>query len=193
MKKIIIVLLVLIVLTVLLVLLLYMVNRVNNGDEFMNTKFSLRSLAFKDREIMPDIYSKTEKGKNLSPSLSWTGAPEGTKSFAIIVEDTNQPFTFIPITHWLIYNIPPDTKELAEGISNSKSLPDNIVEGLNWTGKKGYIGPDPISKKQRTYCFNIYALDTVLKPNPKMKRIKLLKLIENHTLAKARLSGYYSK
>ncbi len=153
-------------------------------------KFQLLSSAFKDGENIPDIYTDTRKGENLSPPLHWINPPQGTKSFAILVQDNYLPF--FPIIHWLIYDIPVNTLEFTQGVKAQGILPDGITQGRNWKRETGYTGPNPFWGRH-AYCFNIYAIDTVIESDIKLKAGLFLKIIEKHVLATAQLIGYYSK
>lgn len=150
--------------------------------------FQLLSTAFNHEGEIPELY--TCKGKNVSPPLTWKNPPEGTKSFALIAEDTDTPFG--TITHWVLYNIPPDRAELEEAVPTQEQFPDGTIQGKNGMRRNGYMGPCPPWGKHR-YYFTIYALDTVLKEDPDMNKKKLLKAVEGHILDKTDLMGYYSK
>ncbi len=150
--------------------------------------FELSSVAFKNGEKIPDIY--TCKGKNISPPLMWKNVPKDTKSFALIMEDLDTPLGVI--THWIIYNIPFKNREIPEDIPHQYKLSDNIIQGRNAMRKIGYMGPCPPWGKHR-YIFKLFSLDTILEFNPKMNKKKLMKAIENHILDQSQLIGIYSK
>lgn len=99
-------------------------------------------------------------GKNLSPVLKWTGAPEGTKSFAITVYDPDAP-TGSGWWHWVLYNIPADVTELAEDAGNisGKNLPESAVQGRTDFGTRAFGGPcPPQGDKPHRYIFTVFAL-----------------------------------
>lgn len=149
----------------------------------------LTSDAFYDGTKIPEKYASTKKGQNYSPPLNWTNAPSGTVSFSIIAEDVSIPFIG-KITHWVIYNIPGAYFGLRENPPDTKFI-DGIIQGKNIYFKNAYLGPDPISGSHE-YIFTIYALDCMIdKKNATAKA--LLKLMENHILDSAKLSGFYSK
>jgi Raf kinase inhibitor-like YbhB/YbcL family protein len=150
--------------------------------------FILKSTAFEQEDNIPEIY--TCKGENISPPLSWEEEPEGTKSFALVVEDPDTPIG--TITHWIIYNIPPGKHELPERVPPLEILPDGEIQGKNGKMRNGYMGPCPPWGRHR-YYFKVYALDTMLNPNPKLTKKQFIAAIENHVLDKAKLMGYYSK
>ncbi len=99
------------------------------------------------------------KGKNISPALFWSGAPAGTKSFALMVHDPDAP-TASGFWHWVVYNIPADTTQIpAEaGDPKKKGMPAGIVQGRNDFGTAGYGGPCPPPGKPHHYHFRLYAL-----------------------------------
>ena len=98
---------------------------------------TLTSSAFAEGQAIPVKY--TRDGENLSPPLKWTGAPDDTKSFILIVEDPDAPSgTF---RHWAIYNIPADRNELPESVDTG---PDHAMRyGKNDFGNARYDGPEP--------------------------------------------------
>jgi Raf kinase inhibitor-like YbhB/YbcL family protein len=99
-------------------------------------------------------------GANRSPELSWSGAPAGTESFVLIFEDTDIPRG--PFTLWVVYNIPSDVLELAEGQPVTPTLSNGAVQGTNDYGRLGYAGPNPLWGVAHNYYFKLYALDTML-------------------------------
>jgi len=148
----------------------------------------LTSPAFAAEGIIPVQYTCT--GKNTSPELNWTGAPEGTKSFALIVNDPDAPVgTWV---HWVIFNIPAEMRQLPEAFGNDKELADGTRQGRNSSNAFGYQGPCPPSGTHR-YYFKLYALDTTLDLAAGAKKDELLSALDSHVLAKAELMGTYSK
>ncbi len=100
-------------------------------------------------------------GKNISPALSWAGAPEGTKSFAITVYDPDAP-TGSGWWHWTVVNIPATVTSLAAGAgSTTPALPKGAAQGRTDFGKPGYGGPcPPKGDKPHRYIFTVWALKT---------------------------------
>jgi Raf kinase inhibitor-like YbhB/YbcL family protein len=99
-------------------------------------------------------------GGNVSPALSWSGAPAGTKSFAITVYDPDAP-TGSGWWHWIMFNIPADVTSLPAGIGNPASgqTPKGAVQSKTDFGKPGYGGPcPPLGDKAHRYVFTVYAL-----------------------------------
>lgn len=154
-------------------------------------EFRLLSKAFQNGECIPDLHSNTRFGKNISPPLRWENPPRETKSFAILVEDLDAPFVGV-ITHWVLYNIPPEKRELPEGIPEGTFLPDGTVQGRNFFRRNAYMGPNPPFGIHR-YRFRIFALDTRVRVDPKMTRKRLLREMDRHVLAQAQLVGLYGK
>src|SRR5688572_10700331 len=102
---------------------------------------TLRSESFAHEASIPAKF--TCQGDNMSPALSWSGAPASTKSFALIVDDPDAPDPRAPKTtwvHWVLFNLPADASALAEGAS-SGALPDGTREGVNDWKRPGYGGP----------------------------------------------------
>jgi len=139
---------------------------------------------------IPRLY--TGEGRDVSPPLAWTGAPEGTKCFVLIVDDPDAPDPRAPKltwVHWVLYNIPASAAGLPEAVKSS-DLPSGTREGLNDWKRKGYGGPMPPIGRHR--CFHkLYALDAVLPDLGTPTKAVLEKAIAGHVLAKAELIGAY--
>ena len=149
---------------------------------------SLSSTAFAAGKPIPAIYTCT--GRSVSPPLAWTGAPAGTASFALILDDPDAPIgTFV---HWVIYNIPAASNGLPEAVPSSAKLADGSLQGNNGAGQAGYTGPCPPSGTHR-YFFKLYALDTVLNLSSGVNKDQLLKAMQGHILAQGELMGTFSK
>src|SRR5690606_8513229 len=153
--------------------------------------FAITSAAFAQGEEIPSRH--TCNGEQLSPPLEWTGAPEGTRSFVLIVDDPDAPDPDAPKTvwvHWLLYNLPPDTSSLAEGASSSK-LPAGALELDNDGHTVGYTGPCPPIGRHR-YYHRIYAMDSLLPDlGRNASRADLEAAMDGHVLGMAELMGTY--
>lgn len=149
------------------------------------TTMSLSSPAFARGAAIPKRH--TCDGPDVSPALAWSGAPAGTRSFVLIVEDPDaQDFA-----HWLIFNLPPGTTSLPATVT-ARNAPRGATEGLNDFGATGYKGPCPPSGRHR-YAFRLYALDiATVRPDP-AEREQLLDAIKGHVLGEARLDGTYQR
>ena len=144
-----------------------------------------------DKPIPPRF---TCDGANVSPALSWKDIPEGTRSLALIVTDPDAPDPAAPKTtwtHWIVYDLPPETRGLREAIP-AKGLPADTLEGKNDWAKTGYGGPCPPIGRHR-YVHTLYALDTRLPDLAGPTRAALLAAMEGHVLAQAVLVGTYQR
>jgi Raf kinase inhibitor-like YbhB/YbcL family protein len=148
----------------------------------------LSSRAFSHGEMIPKQY--TCDGQELSPPLEWQGAPAGTKSFALIMDDPDAPKTVF--VHWVVYNIPASASSLPEGLPREPVLSDGIRQGENSAGRIGYFGPCPPSGVHR-YSFRLYALDTVLNLDAGATKQELMRAMQGHILAQAELLGRYGR
>ena len=152
----------------------------------------LTSLNFENQSEIPKKY--TCDGEDISPALQWTDVPEGTKSFALIVDDPDAPDPANPKmtwVHWVIYNIPADTTTLAENAA-AGNLPHGTLNGINDWKRTGYGGPCPPIGIHR-YFHKLYALDTVLPDLQKPTKAALEKAMAGHILQKAELIGLYRR
>ena len=150
--------------------------------------FEIKSPAFENNGVIPKQY--TCDGINLSPSLSWSGISEGTKSLVLISDDPDAPAG--TWTHWIMYNIPPLSKGLQDGVLPMQNLPHEAKQGLNDFKKIGYGGPCPPSGTHR-YFFKLYALDTKLNLEGSATKKKLEDAMKGHVLTEAQIIGKYSR
>lgn len=161
-----------------------------SGDTTMN--FTLSSPAFAHLGAIPTAY--TCEGRNLSPPLTWSNLPAGTRSLVLIIDDPDAPDPAAPkITwvHWLLYNIPASQQNLEEG-AGSRALPEGVREGVGSGRKRGYAGPCPPIGSHR-YFHKLYALDTVLPELASPDRKRLESAMNGHVIGQAVLIGTYRK
>jgi len=154
--------------------------------------FVIQSSAFQPGDAIPLRY--TCEGEDISPSLSWTGVPEGTRSLVLIVDDPDAPDPAAPRmtwVHWLVYNLPPDSNGLAESVSREQ-LPAGARLGRNDFKRGRFGGPCPPIGRHR-YFFKLYALDSLLPEMKKPDKSMLLKAMEGRMLAETQLMGSYQK
>lgn len=152
----------------------------------------LTSPNFQDRGEIPRKH--TCEGGDVSPGFIWADVPEGTKSFAFIVDDPDAPDPANPRmtwVHWVLYNIPAAIGSIPEGVKE-KDLPKGTSHGLNDWKRTGYGGPCPPVGKHR-YFHELYALDIILPDLKKPTKARLEKAMEGHVLSKAELVGLYQK
>ncbi|MGH7665029.1 MAG: YbhB/YbcL family Raf kinase inhibitor-like protein [Gemmatimonadaceae bacterium] len=151
--------------------------------------FHLASAAFAEGKPIPRRH--TCDGEDLSPPLSWTGAPAGTRALALIVDDPDAPARVW--VHWVIFDIPADTTELPEGISQGAPLPAHAREGVNDSKDVGYSGPCPPPGTPHRYRFTLYALDTELGLDGEPSKSDVLDATKGHVLGETRLIGTYHR
>ena len=151
--------------------------------------FSLSSTAFKNGTDIPRKF--TCDGADVSPELTWTDAPPRTQTFALIADDPDAPVGVW--THWVLFNLPPDSKSLSESVSKEAELPNGARQGRNDFRKIGYNGPCPPPGKPHRYYFKLYALDTKLDLKAGAAKPEVEAAMGNHTLAKAEWMGRYQR
>ena len=154
--------------------------------------FSISSPAFDDGRAIAARY--TCQGEDISPALQWTGVPTQARSLVLIVDDPDAPDPRAPKmtwVHWVLYNLPPTTSTLPEGVA-SANLPEGAQEGLNDWKRTGYGGPCPPIGRHR-YFFKLYALDTVLKGLHHPTRTQVESAMQGHIIGRAQLVGTYQK
>jgi Raf kinase inhibitor-like YbhB/YbcL family protein len=153
---------------------------------------TLTSTAFEHGGEIPSRF--TCEGDDLSPDLSWSGLPEGTRSLVLIVDDPDAPDPAAPKMvwdHWLLYNLPPDCGGLPEAV-RPQALPAGTGEGLNSWGRTGYGGPCPPVGRHR-YFHILHALDARLPQLGQPSKDRLLIAMEGHILGHTELVGTYQK
>lgn len=155
--------------------------------------FEIRSPAFARGEAIPRKY--TCEGDDISPPLTWSGAPEGTKSYALLVDDPDAPDPAAPkrvYLHWLRYGIPATVTELREGAGNDAPT-DGARELRNDKKAAGWTGPCPPIGQHR-YFFHLYALDRMLPGlGEGSSRKEFENAIDGHVLGRAETMGTYQK
>src|SRR5262245_6792161 len=121
--------------------------------------FTVTSPAFAHGGEIPELF--TGDGRDESPPLEWSGAPEGTRALALIVDDPDAPDPAAPRrtwVHWVVSDLPVTTSSLAQGASG-RAMPAGSHEGRNDSGTNGYESPYPPVGRHR-YFFKLYALDS---------------------------------
>ena len=137
-------------------------------------------------------------GGNLSPALNWSGAPGGTKSFAVSMYDPDAP-TGSGWWHWVVYNIPPGTTSLPKGAgaANKKLMPAGAIQSRTDFGADGYGGPcPPAGDKPHRYQITVFAVDVDKLPDATDDTASAALVgfdLHFHTLAKATLTGVYGR
>jgi Raf kinase inhibitor-like YbhB/YbcL family protein len=153
---------------------------------------TLTSTAFVSGAAIPPKY--TCEGPGVSPPLAWRGMPAGTKSLVFIEDDPDAPDPAAPMMtwdHWLLYDLPPNSQGLPEGVSQA-ALPAGTREGSNGWKRTGYGAPCPPIGRHR-YFHKLYALDVVLGDLAAPDKHALEAAMHGHVIAQAELVGTYQK
>ncbi len=149
----------------------------------------LTSTAFQPGAAIPKKF--TCDGPDVSPALAWNDPPAGTQSLALIVDDPDAPVgTWV---HWVLYDLPANTRDLAEGVPKQEELPNGARQGRNDFRRIGYGGPCPPAGPAHRYFFKLYALDSKTNLKPGATKADLEKAMKGHILAQAELMGRYQR
>ena len=148
----------------------------------------LASPSFANGEIPKKF---TCDGDDTSPQLEWVAPPAATQSFALTVVDHDAPVG--AFVHWVLYDLPPETRGLPEGVPKQDQLPDGSRQGRNDFDKIGYGGPCPPGGSSHRYTFSLYALDSKLNRAPGATRSQLEAAVKGHILARGQLIARYKR
>ncbi|MFI0434683.1 MAG: YbhB/YbcL family Raf kinase inhibitor-like protein [Parachlamydiaceae bacterium] len=144
---------------------------------------------FEANQPIPSEY--TFDGENQSPFIRFLELPPDAKSLVLVLDDPDA--TKGTFDHWIVWNIPPNIKELKRGAPELSQILPPPVQGLNSYGKNGYSGPNPPPGKVHHYRFKLYALDSMLNlPESSTKR-EVEAGMEGHIIARAQLIGTYQR
>ncbi len=139
----------------------------------------------------------TGEGEDVSPPLRWEGAPPGTRAFALICDDPDaERVAGIVWDHWLIWNLPAETRDLPENVARTPTLPalGGARQGRNSWPRTGYNGPmPPPGSGPHRYRFRLYALNAPLDVAPNARRPALEAAMQGRVLAEAELVGLYER
>ena len=151
--------------------------------------FALTSTAFADGATIPAKY--TCDGADLSPPLAWTGAPDATRTFALIADDPDAPAgTWV---HWVLFNLSGAVRALPETVPRAESVLAGARQGRNDFKRIGYGGPCPPPGKPHRYHFKLYALDGPLALDAGVTKTEVERAMRGHILAQAQLMGTYGR
>jgi len=152
--------------------------------------FTLTSTAFRDGAAIP--VKHTCDGGDVSPPLAWSGAPAGTRCFALIADDPDAPAG--SWVHWVVYNLPAAVSELPENVAKVEALDlAGARQGRNDFRRPGYGGPCPPPGPAHRYFFTLYALDTPLTLKAGAQRKDVETAMEGHVLGSAQLMAKYAR
>lgn len=153
----------------------------------------LESPAFREGEWIPQIH--TGFGRDLSPALSWSGAPQGTRSYVLILDDPDAPAGLW--VHWVLFDIPADVHELPAGLPRSPILENGSRHGSCWGvtsfSRTGYQGPMPPPGPPHRYRFTLSALDRKLALPAGATATEVRSAMEKHALEETVLTGIHGR
>jgi Raf kinase inhibitor-like YbhB/YbcL family protein len=154
---------------------------------------TVTSPAFKSGKAIPKKHSCD--GEDVSPALSWSALPKETASVVVVMDDPDAPAgTWV---HWVLFNLPGDSKGVAEGLPKSETLPNGAIQGRCWGvdefERNGYFGPCPPPRRLHHYHFKVYALDRKLDLKPAASKHDVLITARGHILAEGELVGTYKR
>lgn len=148
----------------------------------------IESPAFPDGGTIPSLY--TCDGRDVSPPLSWTGVPADGKSLALVCDDPDAPSRVW--VHWVIFNLPPSSTGLPEGVPSRSDVDGGGLQGSNDFRRIGYGGPCPPSGTHR-YVFTLYALGATLPLAAGATKAELVAAAKGLIRAEAVLTGKYAR
>lgn len=158
-------------------------------------EITVTSSSFEHNQPIP--LRNSAYGDNLSPALSWSGAPEGTSSFALVLADESVPMPG-GFVHWVIYNIPGNAMGLPEGIPSAAATvtePAGIagtLQGRMGMNNPGYFGPrPPAGNPPHNYVFTVYAIGPDIDFAEGLNRNELMQAIEGHIVGQGSITGTY--
>jgi len=168
-------------------------NAANRDREFhqaLVSSIQVRSNDFERLGEMPTQFSCA--GDGISPQIEWTAGPEGTRSYALIATDWDAPspnFRLLMVTHWILFNIPADVREISQAVGNDELDAEGIVRGAAMDGTLGYLPPcPPLGRHQ--YQFRIYAVDIDTIQPESNSRSDVVAALQGHILAYGELVGF---
>jgi Raf kinase inhibitor-like YbhB/YbcL family protein len=158
------------------------------GEGAASGPLSLESPAFAAGASIPLRFACD--GEDISPALAWGSPPDGTASFALIMDDPDAPGgTWV---HWILFDIPAESRGMAESVPTEAELPDGSRQGMNSGHRLGYAGPCPPGETHR-YFFKLFALDQNLGLDPGVSVDELTAAMQDHVLGQAELMGTYTR
>lgn len=153
-----------------------------------DAKLTVTTPAFKDGSDIP--FENTQYKGNVFPGLAWTAGPAGTKSYAIIMQDTDgsgRNSNGLPILHWTMGNIPEGVTKLDAGMTTQ---PAGSVYGQNYRGtSQSYLGPRTPAGPKHRYHLQVFALDAVLPADAMTSYATMTAAMKDHVLASGEVVG----
>ena len=152
------------------------------------TPFVIRAASLTPGSVLPDVY--TCKGASESPEIAWDGVPSTTKSLVLILDDPDAPNG--RFTHWLVFNIPPDSRGLTRAQPNAKVLANGAQQGETSAGSRGYYPPCPPIGTTHRYVFRLYAVDMDI-TQPTADRVSIDWALTGHTIEKTEFTTTFKR
>ncbi len=151
--------------------------------------FEIKSAAFAQGADIPRKF--TCDGQDVSPALSWSEPPKGTRSLALIMDDPDAPVgTWV---HWVLYDLPGTARALPESVAKERELATGGHQGNNGWNRTGYGGPCPPPGPAHRYFVKLYALDSKTNLTAGATKAELEKAMQGHILAQTELMGRYKR
>ncbi len=152
-------------------------------------EFGVRSAAWESGGSIPKVH--TADGSDRSPRIEFVAVPQGVRSFALVFDDPDAPGgTWV---HWVLYDVPGSTRELAEGLPRAESLPDGSRQGRNSWDEIGYQGPSPPPGKPHRYILHLYALSGPIGAGPGLTADAVRTAVKSRVVATATYLGTYGR
>lgn len=158
---------------------------------------TVTSPTIKANETIP--VDHTADGKNESPALMWSGAPAGTRQFALVYDDPDVVFGGQTFVHWVVYKIPGTAKGLPANLPIDQvalTAPADIagsIQGLSGFKRPDHRGPAPPPGKPHHYTWTVYALDAELPLVEGLTRNQLMEAIKGHIIGQGALVAIYER
>ena len=171
--------------------------RQGGGPAAVTPAMTLTSPAFQTGGKIPEKYGCSAQPANVSPPFAWSNLPDGTQSLALIMIDLDfRPQRGVqPFLHWMVWNIPPASKALPEGVAATSPLADGAIQFLakGRGGVVGYRSPCPPPGAPHHYVFQLFALDTKLDLPATATRDEVEKAMASHVLGQGVIVGLFSR
>jgi hypothetical protein len=158
------------------------------GSNVPSEKFMIRVASLSPGSVLPDVY--TCKGASESPEIIWSSVPNSTKSLVLILDDPDAPNG--RFTHWIVFNIPPDTDRIPRAQPNSKVLANGAQQGQNSAGSRNYYPPCPPIGTTHRYVFRLYAVDMDIS-QPTANRESIDWALTGHTIASTEFTTTFKR
>jgi len=154
---------------------------------------TVTSPTIKANETIPKDH--TADGRNVSPAFAWSGAPAGTRQFALVFDDPDVMFGGQTFVHWVIYKIPGTATGLPAELPMGATLTDpaGAIQGPSGFRQMGYRGPAPPPGKPHHYTFTVYALDADLPLAEGLNRNALMDAVKGHIIGQGSLVAIYER